>query len=64
MATSSKKFSTFLGKNEHISRSDLQIKEGLEAQPSEFQSPEGDALYGVSGQSGPGQSALAIRAPS
>jgi len=29
MATSSKKFSTFLGKNEHLSRSDLQIKEGL-----------------------------------
>ena len=31
----------------------------VEAQPSEFQSPEGDALYGVAGQRGPGQSALA-----
>ncbi|MBD7962161.1 sialidase family protein [Comamonas avium] len=31
----------------------------VEAQPSEFQSPEVDALYGVAGQRGPGQSALA-----
>src|SRR5690606_10055808 len=33
--------------------------ERVQAEPSEFQSPEGDALYGAEGQRGPGQSALA-----